>query len=139
MREHTVNRVFLYGRISADPEVGVLKNGAMFANLVLRTFEPRRARDNKMGEKPQYHALRAYGRAASVVVDCCVQKGSLVTVEGRLDHEAWRTNGGEHVNRTAIICSYINLLDATVEDDHQSGPEPAPLTPRSYAAEEEGS
>ena len=85
-----MNKVFLVGRLTRDPELRTLPSGKPVANFVVATNE---FRGNGAPERTEYHNLVAWDRLAEICGQF-LSKGQLVDVEGRLQTRQWDDKDG---------------------------------------------
>lgn len=103
-----LNKVFLIGRLTKDPEIKALPSGTPVCQIGLATD---RFFTNKQGEKKQeteFHNVVLFGRLAEVASQY-LKKGGLVFIEGRLRTRSWESNNGNKKSRTEIIAERIQL------------------------------
>jgi single-strand DNA-binding protein len=103
-----LNKVFLIGRLTRDPESRALPSGQSVVNFGLATD---RFFVNKSGQKQQqtdFHNIVAFGRLAEIV-NQFLTKGSLVMIEGRLRTRSWQGQDGQSRSRTEIIAERLQL------------------------------
>src|ERR1700693_3756406 len=74
-----MNKVFLVGRLTRDPELRTLPSGKPVANFVVATNE---FRGNGAPERTEYHNLVAWDRLAEICGQF-LSKGQLVDIAGR--------------------------------------------------------
>jgi single-strand DNA-binding protein len=107
------NNVQLVGRLGANPEVKVLNNGsklARFSVAVSNTYT------NKQGEKVtdvQWHSITAWGALAGVV-EKLLQKGTQVTIDGRLNARSYINRDGIKVNTTDVVANELFVMQNKV-------------------------
>ncbi|MDO8601347.1 MAG: single-stranded DNA-binding protein [bacterium] len=103
-----LNKVFLVGRLTRDPETRALPSGKSVANFGLATD---RYFVDKAGQKQQqteFHNIVLFGRLAEIGSQY-LNKGSLVLIEGRLQTRAWQDASGNKRSRTEIIAQSMQL------------------------------
>lgn len=103
-----LNKVFLIGRLTRDPEVKNLPSGKKVCQLGLATD---RFFINKEGEKQQeteFHNIILFGRLAEIASQY-LKKGSLVFIEGRLRTRNWEDSSGNKKSRTEIVAERMQL------------------------------
>jgi len=103
-----LNKVFLVGRLTRDPETRALPSGKSVANFGLATD---RYFVDKAGQKQQqteFHNIVLFGRLAEIASQY-LNKGSLVLIEGRLQTRAWQDSSGNKRSRTEIIAQSMQL------------------------------
>jgi len=103
-----LNKVFILGNLTRDPESKVLTSGQSLASFSVAT---NRFYVDKSGSKKQeaeFHNITAFGKLA-ITVSSYLSKGSLVLVEGRLRTRSWQDASGNKRFRTEIIAEKIQL------------------------------
>jgi single-strand DNA-binding protein len=104
-----LNKVFLLGRLTADPELRNLPSGQSVCSLRIATN--RVWNDRESGEKKQsveFHNVVTWGKIANVASQY-LNKGSLALIEGRLSTRSWDDPSGVKKYRTEIIAEYLQL------------------------------
>lgn len=86
-----LNKVFLIGRLTADPELKSTNSGTQVVNFSLATNRMW-DRDGVKQEETEFHNVVFYGRQAEVIARYC-KKSSVLLVEGRLHRREWEKNG----------------------------------------------
>lgn len=103
-----LNKVFLIGRLTRDPESRALPSGQSVVNFGLATD---RFYNDKAGQKQQqteFHNIVAFGKLADITSQY-LNKGSLVLIEGRLQTRSWKDNAGNQKYRTEIITERLQM------------------------------
>ena len=101
-----MNKVFLVGRLTRDPELRTLPSGKPVANFVVATNE---FRGNGAPERTEYHNLVAWDRLAEICGQF-LSKGQLVDIEGRLQTRQWDDDGGMRHWKTEIVIGNLEML-----------------------------
>jgi single-strand DNA-binding protein len=101
-----MNKVFLVGRLTRDPELRSLPSGKAVANFVVATNE---YRGGGAGERTEYHNCVAWDRLAEVCGQF-LSKGQLVDVEGRLQTRQWDDDAGVRHWKTEIVVLGLEML-----------------------------
>ena len=104
-----VNRVFMVGRLTRDPEVHDTSSGGRVSNLRLVTTEYRKGEDGQRKEEVQYHSVVAFGRLGEICADY-LRKGRLVYIEGKLRTREWDGKDGIHRYTTEVIADAMQML-----------------------------
>lgn len=110
-----LNKVYLIGRLVADPEFRTTPTGQEVATLRIATN--RIWNDSSTGQRnetTEYHNVVTWGKLAKIAGQF-LTKGRLVMVEGRLQTRSWEGQDGVRRYRTEIIAENIQL-----------GPKPKP-------------
>ncbi len=98
-----INKAFIMGNLTRDPEVRALPSGAQVASFAIATNRTWKDKDGKKQEAVEYHNVVAFGRQAEVIAQYC-RKGSSLYIEGRLQTRSWDDkNSGEKKYRTEIV------------------------------------
>lgn len=104
--EKDMNKVFLIGRLTADPEVRYTQSATPVANFRIAV---RRVRKQEGGPDADFFPIVAWGRLAEVVRDYC-GKGRQVAVIGRLQNRSWEGQDGKSYYVTEVIAEELELL-----------------------------
>lgn len=103
-----LNKAFLIGRLTADPQTKSLPSGKPVCNFGLATD---RYFTDKSGQKQQqtdFHNIVLFGRLAEIASQY-LTKGSLVFIEGRIRTRNWQDASGNKRYRTEILGERIQL------------------------------
>ena len=103
-----LNKVFIIGRLTADPQLRSTPSGQSVATFSLATNRTWMGKDGQRKEESQFHNIVAWGRQAEVA-NQFLKKGSMALVEGRLQTRAWQDNQGQNRKTTEIICERLQL------------------------------
>ncbi len=135
----SLNKVFLIGNLTRDPEVRYLPSGTAVADLRLAVNRKYKTQQGEDKEETCFVGVSAWGRQA----ETCGQylsKGSPVLVEGRLRYEEWEKDGQKN-NRLTVTAERVQFMgsprrdaapgDAPSAGEHRGGgvgggEEPAP-------------
>jgi single-strand DNA-binding protein len=91
----SMNRVYLMGNITRDPECRQTPSGISVADLRLAVSEKYKNRSGENVETVCFADIVVWGRQA----ETCAQylsKGSPILVEGRLQFDEWEKDGQKH-------------------------------------------
>jgi single-strand DNA-binding protein len=103
-----LNKVFIMGRVTADPEV---RTTPMGDHVTAFSIASNRVWNDKSGakkESAEFHNVVLWGRQADVAGQFLV-KGSVVFVEGRLQTRSWQGKDGVTRRVTEIIGERMQL------------------------------
>ncbi len=104
-----LNKVFLIGRLVADPEIKNTPSGQQVCNIRIATN--RVWTDRTSGEKKEateFHNVILWRRLAEIASKF-LAKGSLVLIEGRLQTRNWQDSAGTKRFRTEIVAERMQL------------------------------
>jgi len=97
-----LNKVYLIGNLTQDPEFKALPSGSSVASFSLATNRTWTDKQGQRQETAEYHNVVAYGKQAETISQY-LRKGSLLFVEGRLQTRSWEAQDGQKKYRTEII------------------------------------
>jgi single-strand DNA-binding protein len=103
-----LNKVFIIGNLTRDPELRSLPSGSSVTSFGVAT---NRVWKNPQGEKQedvQFHNIVVFGKQADTVAQY-LKKGSSVLVEGRIQTRTWDAQDGSKRNRTEIVAERIQF------------------------------
>ncbi len=97
-----LNKVFLYGNLTRDPELKALPSGGQVVNFGLATNRTYKDKNGGKQEATEFHNIVAFGRTAEVIAQYC-KKGRPIFVEGRITTRSWDGQDGKKNYRTEIV------------------------------------
>lgn len=103
-----LNKIFLIGNLTRDPEIRALPSGQSVASFGVAT---NRFFNDKSGQKQQdtqFHNIVAFGRLAEISKQY-LNKGSLLMVEGRIQNRSWQGQDGQKKYKTEVVAESIQL------------------------------
>lgn len=104
-----LNKVFIIGRVAADPEVRSTPGGQQVASI--RVATNRVWNDRQSGQKQEaveFHSIVAWGSLAGIC-EKYLKKGQLVMFEGRLQTRSWQGTDNVKRFRTEIVAENMQL------------------------------
>ncbi len=104
-----LNKAFLIGRITRDPETKTTPSGQLVCNFGLATNRTWNNREtNQKEEKTEFHNIVLWRRLAEIASQY-LTKGSLVLIEGRIQTRSWQDASGNKRYRTEIIAENMQM------------------------------
>lgn len=97
-----LNKVFLYGNLTRDPELKALPSGGQVANFGLATNRTYKDKNGGKQEATEFHNIVAFGRTAELIAQY-MKKGQPLFVEGRITTRSWDGQDGKKNYRTEIV------------------------------------
>lgn len=104
-----LNRVFLIGNLTRDPEIRYIPSGKAVADLNLAINRKYKTTSGEFKEETCYVGVVVWDRQAETAGEY-LKKGSSIMVEGSLRYEQWETNG-EKKSRLRVNADRIQFLD----------------------------
>lgn len=104
-----LNRVFLIGNLTRDPEIRYIPSGKAVADLNMAINRKYRTTSGEFKEEACFVGVVAWEKQAEMAGEY-LKKGSAILVEGSLRYEQWESNG-EKKNRLRVHADRIQFLD----------------------------
>ena len=130
-----LNKVFLMGRLTFDPELRRTPNGTAVTELRMAINRAWSGRDGERREEASFIDVTVWDRQAET---CCqyLRKGSAIHVEGSLRVDTWDDKTtGEKRSKIRVYADRVQFLDSrrsdagrdmgSGADDEMEGPPPA--------------
>jgi single-strand DNA-binding protein len=103
-----LNRVFVLGNLTKDPELRATPSGTAVCSFNVATNRHFITTDGKKVQEPEYHAVVAWGKQAEIIHQY-LKKGGLLLVEGRLQTRDWVDDKGVKHWKTEIVAERLQL------------------------------
>ncbi len=103
-----LNKVFVLGRVTVDPQVRQTPGGASVSSFGVATNRVWTDKAGAKKEEVEFHNIVVWGRQAEIAGQF-LTKGSLVLVEGRLQTRSWVDKQNQQRKTTEIIAERIQL------------------------------
>ena len=97
-----LNKAFIYGNLTRDPEVRALPTGAQVTSFAVATTRSWKNKEGQKQEDTQYHNCVAFGPLAKTIGQY-LKKGRGIFVEGRIQTRSWDAQDGTKKYRTEIV------------------------------------
>ena len=98
-----LNKAFLIGRLTRDPETKTTPSGQLVCNFGLATNRTWNNQEtNQKEEKTEFHNIVLWRRLAEIASQY-LTKGSLVLIEGRIQTRSWQDASGSKRYRTEVV------------------------------------
>jgi len=111
-----MNKVFLVGRLTKDPEIRVTPNGKKVASFAIAINE---GKDADGQELVQFFNCSAWERLAEII-EAYVPKGTKVAIVGSLRNRSWDKPDGTKGYATEILVREMEILSSKAEIDKQA-------------------
>ncbi len=103
-----INKVFLFGNLTRDPELRSLPSGGQVASFGLATNRVFKKADGSKQESTEFHNIVVFGRQADTAAQY-LKKGSSVFVEGRIQTRSWDSPEKGKQYRTEVIAERVQF------------------------------
>ncbi len=104
-----VNRVFLLGNLTRDPELRQTSSGMSVSDLGVAVSETYQNKAGETVETKCFTDVVVWGKQAEACSQYLV-KGAPVMVEGRLQLDQWDTDSGEKRSRLRVKADRVQFL-----------------------------
>ncbi|HGJ67176.1 TPA: single-stranded DNA-binding protein [bacterium] len=118
----SLNKVFLIGNLTRDPELRYTPSGTAVANFGLATNRKYKGQDGEMKEETCFVDIVTWGKTAE---NCSnyLSKGRPVFIEGRLQFRSWETDDGQKRSKLDVIADRIQFLGGPRSEDGLNVPD----------------
>ncbi|RMD45305.1 MAG: single-stranded DNA-binding protein [Aquificota bacterium] len=119
-----LNKVFLIGRLTRDPEIRFLPSGIQITSFTIavnRVYKTKDSSDWK--EETYFFDVESFGYLAERLGKQ-LNKGSQILVEGSLRQDKWETPSGEKRSKIKVVADKVNLLSGKTEKPSTAQEEP---------------
>ncbi len=132
-----LNKVFLIGNLTRDPEARSLPSGQQVTSFGLATNRFFTDKSGQKQKQAEFHNIVLFGRLAEIASQY-LSKGSLVMLEGRLQTRNWKDASGNVKYRTEIVGQSMQLGPRSASKaTSPDAPEPTQEEPPQSATQEE--
>ncbi len=117
-----LNKAFIFGNLTRDPELRTLPSGIPVASFGIATNRVWKDKSGQKNEDVQFHNIVVFGKQAEIAKQY-LGKGSSVLIEGRIQTRNWNAQDGTKHSRTEIVSERLQLGPRKGESrSMQSGP-----------------
>ncbi|MFA6436658.1 MAG: single-stranded DNA-binding protein [Candidatus Paceibacterota bacterium] len=114
-----LNKVFILGRLTNDPEVRSLPSGQAVSSFSLATNRVWNDKDGNKQEASEFHNIVLFGRLADVA-NQYLNKGKTCLIVGRIQNRSWDGKDGQKHYRTEIVGEELQLGPKTSSESGSS-------------------
>ncbi len=103
-----LNKIFIIGNLTRDPELRMLPSGAPVVSFGVATNRVWKNQQGQKQEEVQFHNVVVFGRQAEIA-NQYLSKGRMVFIEGRIQTRDWEGKDGVKRNRTEIVAERVQF------------------------------
>lgn len=103
-----LNKVFIFGNLTRDPELRSLPSGNAVASFGVATNRVWKDQQGNKQEGTEFHNVVVFGKQAEIVSQY-LKKGSSALVEGRIQTRSWDGQDGVKKYKTEIVAERIQF------------------------------
>ncbi|MDP8253791.1 MAG: single-stranded DNA-binding protein [Candidatus Kaelpia aquatica] len=137
----SLNRVFLIGNLTRDPEIRYTPSGTSVVSFGLAVNRVFKSQTGEKKEETCFVRVVTFGKQA----ESCnqyISKGKLVFIEGRLQYKNWEHEGKKY-NALDVIADRVQFLTRAKEDgaalsDFEEGSVPGDISSEEAGAVDQG-
>ena len=115
-----LNKAYIIGNLTRDPELKSLPSGVEVATFGVATNRVFKDKEGKNNEDTQYHNIVVFGRQAGNVAQY-LRKGSSVLIEGRIQNRTWDAPDGTKRYRSEIVAERVQFGPRRVAAEAEGG------------------
>jgi len=104
-----LNKVFVMGNLTRDPELRYTPNGQGVANFGVATNRRWTTPEGEKRDEVEFHNIVVWGRQAEVI-NQYLKKGNPIFIEGRLKTQNWEGQDGVRRNRTEVVVESFQFI-----------------------------
>ena len=97
-----LNKAFIFGNLTRDPEVKSLPSGTQVCSFGVATNRTWKNKEGAKQESVEFHNVVFFGRPAELIAQY-LKKGRSILVEGRIQTRSWDAQDGTKKYRTEIV------------------------------------
>ena len=103
-----LNKVFIIGNLTRDPELRALPSGTPVTSFGVATNRVWKDQQGQKQEDVQFHNIVVFGRQAEIVKQY-LTKGKSVLIEGRIQTRNWDAPDGTKKSKTEIVAERVQF------------------------------
>lgn len=112
MSTRSLNKVFLIGNLTRDPELRYTPSGTAVCTFGMATNRQWVTESGEKKEDAEFHRIVAWQKLAEICGKY-LQKGKKVFIEGRIQTRSWTGQDGQQRTTTEIVIDNMMMLDGT--------------------------
>lgn len=128
----SLNRVFLMGNLTRDPEVRYTPSGTAVGDLGLAVNESYKNKAGETVESTVFVDVEVWSRQAETCAEY-LYKGSPVFVEGRLKLDQWENQQGEKRSKLRVRADRVQFLGSPKRTADQADAPQSAMSPPTSA------
>lgn len=109
-----LNRVFLMGNLTRDPELRYTPAGLAVASFGIAINSTWTSKTGEKKEEVCYVDISIFGRKAEVIGEY-FSKGNPIFIEGRLQYNQWETKDGQKRNALRVVADSFEFIGGSTK------------------------
>jgi single-strand DNA-binding protein len=111
-----LNKVFLIGNLTRDPELRYIPSGTAVANFGLATNRIYTTQDGERKEEVCFVDIVTWAKTAENCANY-LTKGSPIFIEGYLQFRTWETDDGQKRSKHEVVARNVQFLGGRRSED----------------------
>ena len=116
----SLNKVFLIGNLTKDPEVRYTPSGSAVGDLRMAINRKFKTADGQAKEETCFVGVVVWGRQAETCGEY-LRKGSPLMVEGRLQYQEWEKDGQKR-NTLRVVAERVQFMGGSKSGEFRDAP-----------------
>lgn len=116
----SMNKVFLMGNLTRDPELRYVPSGSAVANFTVAVNRPYKDSAGEKKEDVSFIRVVVWGKMAEICGEY-LSKGRPVLVEGRLKSRTWEGTDGQKKSALDVVANSVQFLGARGDKPQKTG------------------
>lgn len=108
----SLNKVFLMGNLTRDPELRYTQNGTAVTNFGIAVSRNWTGPDGEQKEDVCFVDVSMFGKRAEIISEY-FSKGNPIFIEGRLQFRQWETQEGQKRNALRVVADDFQFIGQT--------------------------
>jgi len=117
----SLNRVFLMGNLTRNPELRYVPSGTAVATFGLAVNRVYNTQAGERKEEVCFVQIVVWGRRAELCGEY-LSKGSPIFVEGRLQYRSWEDQNGQKRNTIEVVANSVQFLGRGTKESADTHP-----------------
>jgi single-strand DNA-binding protein len=114
-----LNKVFLIGRLVADPELSHTQGGTPYIRFRIAVNNPYKDKNGDWQDDTVFIDVVVWGDYADTLVQK-LSKATQVLVEGRLRQSNWETESGEKRSKIEVVANKVSVLSQPEKQEEEA-------------------
>lgn len=130
-----LNKAFVLGNLTRDPEVRAMPNGQSVTSFSIATNRFYTDAQGQKKSEAEFHNIVCFGKLSDIS-SRYLTKGSLVLIEGRIKTRTWQDTAGQKHYKAEIIAESLQMGPKGSETQGQSASANNYSKPKSFQRQE---
>ncbi len=118
---YTLNRIFMIGNLTRDPELKFTQAGTAVTNFSIAVNRSWKKQNGERQEETTFIRIITWRKLAEIC-DEYLKKGSTILVEGRLSNRSWTTQDGQKRSTIEVIANNIQFINIPRRNQEEEPP-----------------